>query len=145
MTTENLKLLPPQQLPTQLTLSPEQRAVSSAFLRLIVEAMNYSNADIAIEKLNEAFSLLGDTQRSPLPDTPTQTLLSREAIEDYDQYFGVGHFEAEDVAVGLLSSFIVALREMVLLSKSYQFDPDLIATLKQGYSSYLGLMLQIFN
>lgn len=145
METKSLRLLPPQQLPTQLTLSAEQLTVFLAVLRLLLEATNHSNADLAIKKLNQAFSLLEDTQRSPMPDTPTKTLLSRGDIEDYDQYFGVSHSEAENVAVGLLSSVIVALREMVLLSKSHEFNPNLLATLKQGYSSYLGLILQVFS
>lgn len=145
MNTESLNLLPPQQLPTQLTLSAEQRIVFLGVLRLILEAINHSNTDLAIEKLNKALFLLGETKRSPVTNLPTETALNAEKIGDYDEYFRVTHAEAEDVAIALMSSIIVAFRETLLLSKSNEFDPSLIATLKQGYSSYLGLILQVFS
>ncbi|MEH2410091.1 hypothetical protein [Nostoc sp.] len=146
MESEYLNLLTPQQLPTQLTLSYETDERVSEALKLILEAVNHSSADLAGDKLNQALIILGETKRSPVNDPLTHSgFLSLERIDDFDRYFQIVHVQAEDTAIVLVSSIILALREFFLLSLSKDFNSSKVVDLKKGYQEYVKLLTRVFT
>ncbi|MEH2460174.1 hypothetical protein [Nostoc sp.] len=146
MESEYLNLLTPQQLPTQLTLSYETDERVSEALKLILEAVNHSSADLAGDKLNQALIIIGETKRSPVNDPLTHSgLLSLERIDDFDRYFQIVHVQAEDTAIVLVSSIILALREFFLLSLSKDFNSSKMVDLKKGYQEYVKLLTRVFT
>ncbi|MEH1904256.1 MAG: hypothetical protein V7L04_23320 [Nostoc sp.] len=146
MESEYLNLLTPQQLPTQLTLSYQTNERVSEALKLILEALNHSCADLAGDKLNQALIILGETKRSPVNDPLTHnSFLSLEKIDDFDRYFQIVHVQTEDTAIVLVSSLLIALREFLLLSESKDFNSSKVIDLKKGYQEYIKLLTRVFT
>ncbi|MDJ0902126.1 MAG: hypothetical protein QNJ55_25325 [Xenococcus sp. MO_188.B8] len=140
-----LDLLNPLQLPTNLSLSLETKKKVSQVLKLLLIVIDDEHIDQNIEKLNQALFILGETNNSPITDTITQTSLTLEKIQDYDHYFRMNHTQTEDIGITVLSSIIVAFREMLLLCKSNQFNHHHVEQLKQGYKEYIDLLIRIFK
>ncbi|MEH2362693.1 hypothetical protein [Nostoc sp.] len=146
MESEYLNLLTPQQLPTELALSDEVDERVSEALKLILEAVNHSCADLAGDKLNQALIIIGETKRSPVNDLLTHnSFLSLEKIDDFDRYFQIVHVQTEDTAIVLISSLLVALREFLLLSQSKDFNSSKVVDLKKGYQEYVKLLTRVFT
>ncbi|MDF5739433.1 MULTISPECIES: hypothetical protein [unclassified Nostoc] len=146
MESEYLNLLTPQQLPTQLTLSYQTNERVSEALKLILEALNHSCADLAGDKLNQALIILGETKRAPVNDPLTHnSFLSLEKIDDFDRYFQIVHVQTEDTAIVLVSSLLIALREFLLLSESKDFNSSKVIDLKKGYQEYIKLLTRVFT
>ncbi|MEH2006214.1 hypothetical protein [Nostoc sp.] len=146
MESEYLNLLTPQQLPTQLTLSYQTNERVSEALKLILEALNHSCADLAGDKLNQALIILGETKRSPVNDPLIHnSFLSLEKIDDFDRYFQIVHVQTEDTAIVLVSSLLIALREFLLLSESKDFNSSKVIDLKKGYQEYIKLLTRVFT
>lgn len=146
MESKYLDLLTPQQLPTQLTLSYETDEQVSEALKLILEAVNHSCADLGVDKLNQALIIIGETKRSPVNDPLTNSsFLSLKKIVDFDRYFQIVHVQAEDTAIVLVSSLVIALREFLLLSQLQEFNSSKVADLKKGYNEYVKLLTRVFT
>ncbi|GBF80864.1 hypothetical protein [Aphanothece sacrum] len=147
MKNDNLKLnlLNPLQLPT--TLSPDSETNNKILktLELIQIVITESDTDQNLDKLIEAMVILGETQQSLINNPITETFLSLEEIEDYDNYFMVNHCNSENIAISIVSSIVLAMRELLLLSKLHNFNHEELLKLKQGYQEYINLLFRTFN
>ncbi|WP_265278207.1 hypothetical protein [Nostoc sp. KVJ3] len=144
MKSKYLNLLTPGQLPTQLTLSHEMHERVSEALKLILEAINHLPTNVAVDKLNQALTIIGETERSPINDSLiNNTFLSVKKIEEFDRYFQIVHVEAENISIVLVSSLVVALQEFLFLSELKNFNSSKMVDLKKGYQEYVELLNRV--
>lgn len=140
-----LYLLSPLKLPTDCTLSLDTNRKISQVLDLLLSVLDTSSIENSLKNLDQALEILGNTKQLPLAKSFTKTVLSKEKIEDYDNYFLVRHIQSDNEPITIVFSIIIALKEMLLLNKIYDFHSDYNEQLKQGYKEYIFLLKRVFN
>ncbi|MEM9212754.1 MAG: hypothetical protein AAGD25_00125 [Cyanobacteria bacterium P01_F01_bin.150] len=152
----NLDLLVPWDLPTDLTLSiQEKEVVTHALAQLITsleqekikeETMVKCPFKESIALINQAIATLGTGHQS-IPNTTKEKIsLKQWEIIDYDRYFNIQHIESETPAICIVRSVLLTYRQFLYLcNQNPNLDPNNVIRQRQGFEAIALLLTRIFN
>lgn len=101
-----LSLLLPWDLPTQITLSPEQKQRAQQVLTTLNNALALNDHGQAHQQLQQLLVSLTDIDTQPADVEHTETPLSREEVEDYDRYFNISHIHSTQPFLSLIKGLV---------------------------------------
>lgn len=141
-----LYLLVPWELPIQQQLSGSEKVILERSLQQFLKALSQHSIQEAIIALDQALANLDISSIVPMHLTSTQTPLDVSEIEDFDNYFEVSHVQAQEPAICMVWSLLIAYQVFLMLSdQGSEFDRTQVELQKQGFRSYVYLLARAFN
>ncbi|PSF35018.1 hypothetical protein C7H19_17910 [Aphanothece hegewaldii CCALA 016] len=142
----HLELLVPWDLPIEQKLSETDQIIISQSLNQLLAALKQSSPATALKIIEETLDRLGRIEGYPVEPTSTKTALETWEVKDFDQYFEISHIQTENTAICLVRSILVAYQTLLILNAQYHgLDPTQIELQKQGFVSYVHLLVRVFE
>lgn len=139
-----LNLLVPWDLPTSLSLTPEEQRLVQDRLNVVLRALRTPSVreGVNILKLAQQQLETADVEKANL--STTKTSLRLWEVEDFDDYFHVRHVETESPALCLAEGLLLAVQAFLeLCQKTPSLPFDDIELQIQGFLSYIQLLKRV--
>lgn len=141
-----LELLPPQQLPVEMALAPEEAEIVRATLSVFLRAIGDPQPERRASRVRRLLSDLGPGQASEAPVGETSIPIDTAEVEDYDRYFCVRRIHSDAVGLALLRGLLQTAAAVLSLSaRGPGLPEEMVARQVAGFATYARLLARICN
>ena len=141
-----LDLLVPWELPLDQPLAGRDRERVRQALRQLLQALQEVEAKQALQQLEQALAHIGEIPVRPAVPATTSTSLRVAEVSDYDRYFDLQHVHTASDACCLVRGLLVTCHMfLTLCSQASALRPEHIEQQKQGFRSYVSLLVRVFH
>ena len=118
----------------------------SQALRQLMQALREPVVEQALPQLEQALADLGEIAVQPADPATTRTPLRAADVSDYDRYFGLQHVNTASDARCLVRGLLMTCHTfLTLCSQVAELSPEHIEQQKQGFRSYVSLLIRAFH
>lgn len=118
----------------------------SRALQQLMQALREPVVEQARHQLEQALTDLGDITVQPADPATTRTPLRVAEVSDYDYYFGLQHVHTTSDARCLVKGLLMTCHVfLTLCSQVAEFRLEHIEQQKQGFRSYVSLLIRVFH
>ena len=152
----NLDLLVPWDLPTNLTLPIQEKEVITHALTQLLDSLTIEKSgkedtskytiDKNITVITKAIATLGKGHQSSPNISKEKLSLKQWEIADYDRYFNIQHIESNTPAICITRSLLLTYRQFLYLcNQSHNLDSTQVIRQRQGFGAIAHLLIRTFN